>query len=255
MEIIIKASPEEIASEGYEIVAGEVTRKPAFCLGLATGRTPVGLYRLMRESRLDFSRARFFGLDEFVGLGPDHPASFHRYFREHLLDPLGVPPEHVRFLRGDAPDLASECESYEQAIRSEGGIDLQILGVGRDGHMAFNTPGSSLGSRTRVKTLEESSLENYLKLFKSKDKAPRFALTMGLGTILETRRALILAFGREKADIVRRIVEGPVTAEVPGSVLQFHPRATLVLDEAAASLLVRRDYWKWVYQNKARVGS
>lgn len=253
MEVVIKADPEEVGSEAYETIAAALTKKPDLALGLATGRTPQRLYRLLRESRLDFSRARFFNLDEFVGLGPTHKASFWRFLHEHLLDGLRAMPANVRLLRGDAHDLAQECEAYEEAIRTRGGIDVQILGAGRNGHLAFNEPGSSLGSRTRVKTLEESSRKDYEPMFAG-EAVPRFSLTMGIGTIMEARRLLLLATGAEKAEIVQRMVEGPVTAEVPGSALQFHPHATVLVDEAAASMLSRRDYWKWIYANKWRVG-
>lgn len=254
MEIVIKSSVEDIASEAYELIAGELARKPDLAMGLATGRTPLGLYRLLRESRLDFAGVRFYGLDEFVGLGPNHPASFHRFLREHLLDALGVPPENVRFLRGDAADLASECESFEQTIKAQGGIDIQILGVGRNGHISFNDPGSSLGGRTRVRVLEERAVLDYSKLFKSKDEIPRYSLSMGLGTIMEARRILMLAYGREKAEILKKMAEGPVSAEVPGSILQMHPRVTLIVDEDAASLLTRREHWKAVYQHRGVTG-
>ncbi|MBI2931117.1 MAG: glucosamine-6-phosphate deaminase [Planctomycetes bacterium] len=254
MDIIIRANPEDVAAEAYEFVAAALTRKPDLTIGLATGRTPLGLYRLMRESRLDFSTARFFNLDEFAGLGQDHPASFHRYLAEQLLRWINVRSDHVRLLRGDSKDFRIECGGYEQAIRSCGGIDVQILGVGRNGHIGFNEPGSSLGSRTRIKTLEAQSIQEYASLFKSPDQVPRFCLTMGVGTIMEAKSVLLLATGREKADIVQRMIEGPVTAEVPGTALQFHPHGTVVLDEEAAQKLARREYWKWVYQNEWRVG-
>ncbi len=253
MEVVIKADPEEVASEAYETIASALAKKPDLALGLATGRTPQRLYRLLRESRLSFAAARFFNLDEFVGLGPSHRASFWRFLHEHLIDALRLPDANVRFLRGDAPDLAAECEAYEEAIRARGGIDLQILGVGRNGHVAFNEPGSSLGSRTRVKTLEATSRQDYAPMFVD-EAPPSFSLTMGIGTIMESRRVLLLATGVEKAQVVQRMIEGPVMAEVPGSALQFHPRATAIVDEAAASMLARRDYWKWVYANKWRVG-
>ncbi len=254
MEVIIKANAEEVAAEAYEIVEAALRAAPSLSLGLATGRTPLGLYLLMRESRLDFSAARFFNLDEFVGLGPEHPASFHRFLHENLLGGLNAQRRNVRLLRGSAEDLPEECRLHEEAIRAAGGIDVQVLGVGRNGHIAFNEPGSSLGSRTRVKTLEAQSASDYASMFASPGEVPRFSLTMGVGTIMEARRLLVLATGPMKADIVRRMIEGPVTAEVPGSALQFHPRATIVLDEEASVQLARRAYWKWVYQNKWRVG-
>jgi glucosamine-6-phosphate deaminase len=254
MEIIIRANAEEVAAEAYELIAAALAEKPTLVMGLSTGRSPLRLYHLLRESRLDFSGASFFNLDEFVGLSGDHPASFHRFLHDHLLRGLNVPRERVRCLRGDAPNLPAECVAYEEVIRGRGGIDLQLLGVGGNGHIAFNEPGSSLGSRTRIKTLEEKTIADYAPMFRAPERVPRFSLTMGIGTILESRRVLVLATGEEKAEIVHRMTEGPVTAEVPGSALQFHPRTTLIVDEAAARRLARGDYWKWVYQNKWRVG-
>lgn len=251
-EIIIKRDPEEMSDEACGLVLAAAARKPAFALGLATGSTPRGLYERLRRAKGAFAKARFFNLDELHGEGPDSALSFHRALREQLLDHVDHDPGNVRFLRGDADDLEAEAEAYEREIWSVGGIDLQILGVGLNGHLGFNEPGSSLGSRTRPKTLEATTLAQYSR----GGQGPRslFVLTMGLGTIMEARRLLVLASGEEKAEIVQRMVEGPVTAEVPASIVQMHPRVQILVDEAAASRLKRRDYWKWVYANKWRVG-
>ncbi|MBI2901784.1 MAG: glucosamine-6-phosphate deaminase [Planctomycetes bacterium] len=254
MEIVIRTDYGAISDEAFRIVEGEVARRPALVVGLATGRTPLGLYERWAASKRSFKRARFFNLDEFVGLGPEHAGSFHRTLRERLLAPLRVPPRNVFLLRGDVKDPDKAAAAYEKVLRAAGGIDLQILGVGRNGHIGFNEPGSSLGSRTRTKTLTDETRAAHAEAFGSMDRVPRFAITMGIGTILEARYVVLLASGEEKAQVVRRMIEGPVTAEVPGSALQLHPRATAVLDEAAASALARRDYWKWVAENKWRVG-
>ncbi len=249
MEIIIRADDDALSDEAFGILEREVRRKRSLVIGLATGRTPLGLYRRMTASAKLFRRARFFNLDEFLGAGPEDPISFHRYLHEHLLGPLETPARNVFLLRGDVRDPERASAAYEKVIRAVGGIDFQILGVGRNGHIGFNEPGSSLGSRTRPKTLEEETRASFAGL-----DVPRFSITMGIGTILEARRVLLLASGPEKAEIVRRLVEGPVTAEVPGSALQFHPRATAVLEEAAAASLARKEYWRWVAENKWRVG-
>lgn len=251
MEIVIQPDYDRLCDAAAAMVFEELARKPDLVLGLATGRTPLGLYeRLVRRPEA-FARAYFFNLDEFYGLPPAHPESFHAYLRRHLIDRVRHDPARVNLLRGDVADLDQAARDYEDRIRAVGGIDLQILGIGRNGHIGFNEPGSSLGSRTRAKTLEPGTLAEYAKWGQD---LPRFAMTMGVGTILEARRLLLLASGEGKAEIIQRMVEGPVAAEVPASALQFHPRAAVVLDEAAASRLKRREYYKWVWANKYRVG-
>lgn len=251
MEIVIRPDYDRLCDEAAAVVFEELARKPDLVLGLATGRTPLGLYERLARRPEAFARARFFNLDEFYGLPPTHPESFHAYLRRHLIDRVRHDPAGVNLLRGDVTDLDQAARDYEDRIRAAGGIDLQILGIGRNGHIGFNEPGSSLGSRTRAKTLEPETVAEYAK---SGHDLPRFAITMGVGTIMEARRLLLLASGEGKAEIVRQMVEGPVTAEVPASAIQFHPRAVVVLDEPAASRLKRRDYYKWVYANKYRVG-
>ncbi|MDE2293533.1 MAG: glucosamine-6-phosphate deaminase [Elusimicrobia bacterium] len=248
MEVIIQPDAASAARVAFESVRRLYARRPDPVVGLATGKTPLGLYALMRGSGLDFSRTRFFNLDELVGLPAEHPKSFRRFLKENLLDGLGVPAGNVRLLRGDAADLEREAEDYEAALKAAGGIDLQVLGLGRNGHIGFNEPGSSLGSRTRPKTLDRETLADY------GPGTPRFSITMGIGTILEARELLMLATGEAKAEAVRRIAEGPLTSETPGSALQLHPRARLIVDEAAAARLARADYWRWVWENKWQVG-
>lgn len=246
--MIIRPDADAVAETALEFVRRLYEKKADPVLGLATGKTPLKLYARLRASGLDFSGTHFFNLDELVGLTGDDPRSFRRFLRDNLLDGLGIREERVRLLRGDAPDLEREAADYEAAIKDAGGIDLQVLGLGRNGHIGFNEPGSSLGSRTRPKTLDRETLADY------GEGTPRFSITMGIGTILEARVLLMLATGDAKAEAVRRIAEGPLTSETPGSALQLHPRAHLVVDEAAASRLARADYWRWVWQNKWRVG-
>lgn len=248
MEVIIRPDADAVAETALEFVKRLYERRPAPVIGLATGKTPLKLYAAMRASGLGFAKTRFFNLDELVGLKAGDPKSFRRFLRENLLDGLGVPEAGIRLLDGTAGDLEREAEDYEAALRAAGGIDLQILGLGRNGHIGFNEPGSSLGSRTRPKTLDRETLSDY------GPGTPRFSITMGIGTILEARALLMLATGEAKAEAVRRIAEGPLTSETPGSALQLHPRAHLIIDEAAAARLARADYWRWVWENKWRVG-
>jgi glucosamine-6-phosphate deaminase len=252
MEIIIEPDYDALCDAAGAIVLGELSAKPDLVLGLATGKSPLGVYERLRKRRSAFARVRFFNLDEFYGLGPGDADSFHGFLRRHFLDHVDHDPANVFLLRGDVADLEAAAAAVEEQIRAVGGIDLQLLGIGRNGHVGFNEPGSSLGSRTRPKTLEAGTREHYAPSMKG--PVPEFALTMGIGTIMEARRLLLLASGRDKAEVVRRLVEGPITSEVPASALQMHPHATVVLDEAAASALKRRDYYRWVYENKWRVG-
>ena len=254
MEIIIEASPEALADRAASIVFEELARKPDLVLGLATGSTPIRLYERLRSRPELFQAVRFFNLDEFYGLASSDAQSFHWFLRHHLIDHVKHDPKNVHLFRGDVKDLEAQAEETEDRIREVGGIDLQILGIGRNGHVGFNEPGSSLGSRTRPKTLEPETLAHYARTLDPQSPLSSFAITMGVGTIMEARRCLMLVSGAEKADVVRRMVEGPVTSEVPASALQMHPRATAILDEAAASGLKRRDYYKWVFENKWRVG-
>lgn len=252
MEIIIERDYDAVCERSATIVKDAVAKKPKFVLGLATGKTPVGLYERLRASKSAFKSTVFFNLDELYGVGPEHPESFNHFLRANLLDHLKVPEKNVQLLRGDVKDLEKASADYEKAIKKAGGIDLQILGVGSNGHIAFNEPGSSLGSRTRPKTLTDETLAQYRK--PGKELVSNFALTMGCGTIMDARRLLMMVSGEGKSAIVRDFIEGPVTSEIPATVLQFHANAVVVLDEAAASKLKRRDYYKWTFSNKWRVG-
>jgi glucosamine-6-phosphate deaminase len=248
MEIIIEPDAGALADRAAQIVFAELARKPNLVLGLATGKTPIGLYERLRKKPEAFAEVRFFNLDEFFGLAPSDPGSFNSFFYTHLLNHVKYQPKNVHLFRGDVKDLEEEARLAEDRIQVVGGIDLQILGIGRNGHIGFNEPGSSLGSRTRPKTLEPETVAHY------GGSIPNLAITMGVGTIMEARRCLMLASGADKADIVCRMVEGPIMSEVPATALQMHPRAVAILDEASASKLKRRDYYKWVFANKWRVG-
>jgi glucosamine-6-phosphate deaminase len=254
MEIIILPTAEEASEVAARLVARQVREKPASVLGLATGSTPCKLYDLLarkhREEGLDFAQVTSFNLDEYVGLGPNHLASYHRFMEENLFSHVNIPRERIHIPDGLATDVPAHCAAYEKAIADAGGIDLQILGLGSDGHLGFNEPGSSLASRTRIKTLTERTRSDNARFFTAEEQVPHHVITMGLGTIMESRMCLLLAFGKAKAEAVAASVEGPVTANVPGSLLQFHPRTKVLLDAESASLLTRADYYQWVYKNK-----
>lgn len=254
MEIIILPTPEAGCELGARIVAALIRKKPNAVLGLATGSTPLGLYRelirLHTDEGLDFSEATTFNLDEYVGLSPEHPASYHRFMREHLFKHLNIRPDRIYIPDGMVSDVAAFCERYEMHIRAAEGIDLQLLGIGRDGHLGFNEPSSSLASRTRIKTLTPGTIAANQRFFSPGEKVPQHVITMGVGTIMEARTCLLLAHGETKAEAVAAMVEGPITAMAPASILQMHPQTIVIVDEAAARLLKRSDYYRHVYKNK-----
>jgi len=254
MEIVILKNEKEIAIDAADIIEKLVLRKPDCVLGLATGSTPIPLYKELikrhKEKGLDFSKVTTFNLDEYVNIPKDHEQSYRTFMQENLFQSINVLPGNINIPDGNAKDLELFCEVYEERIRKAGGIDLQVLGIGRDGHIAFNEPGSSLASRTRIKTLTKETIEDNARFFDKPEDVPRFAITMGVGTIMEARVCLMLVNGAKKADTVVQALEGPVTAEVTASMLQLHPRAIILLDKEAGSKLKRRDYYEWVYQNK-----
>jgi len=254
MEIIIKGTVTEAQEGAAKILRGQIQGKPNRVLGLATGSTPIGVYaalvQMHQRDGLDFSRVVTFNLDEYVGLAADHPGSYREFMRQHLFDKVNLAPENIHFPNGLAADVAAHCAEYETAIVRAGGIDLQLLGIGREGHIGFNEPSSSLASRTRLKTLTFQTAKDNAKYFGSPDQVPRHVITMGVGTIMDSGQCLMLATGEAKAEVVSRMVEGPITADLPASILQMHPVCKIVLDEAAASKLKRAEYYRWVYDNK-----
>jgi len=242
MLVIVKGTYEELSREAGRIVADRLRRKPTLVLGLATGSSPLGLYRelirLHREEGLDFSKVTTFNLDEYVGLPPDHGQSYHYFMLENLFKHINVDRRYVHIPQGMAGDIDVFCEWYEKQITECGGIDLQILGIGPNGHIAFNEPGSSLGSRTRVKTLMGTTRQANARFFSNPDEVPKYAITMGVGTIMDARELILVANGTGKADAIRAAVEGPITAMCPASIIQMHRKAFVVLDQGAASKLV-----------------
>ncbi|MGX1793363.1 glucosamine-6-phosphate deaminase [Microbacterium sp. NPDC055312] len=221
-------------------------------LGLATGSTPLPVYEALRERLAghDVSHVRGFALDEYVGLDAAHPESYRSVITREVIEPLGLDPELIRVPNGDLETIRHAGDDYERDIIEAGGVDLQLLGIGTDGHIGFNEPGSSFASTTRLKTLTERTREDNARFFDSRDEVPRHCITQGLGTILRARHLVLLAFGESKARAVAAALEGPVSAILPASAIQLHPHVTVVLDEAAASQLALTDYYRYSYDNK-----
>jgi glucosamine-6-phosphate deaminase len=257
MQIIIKSTYEEISEESANIIRDAIERKPNLVLGLATGSSPVGTYRelirMHEEEGLDFSKVVTFNLDEYYGLSPAHEQSYHYFMYDNLFSSININPENVHVPSGVAKDVEAHCQWYEEEIRKAGGIDVQVLGIGSDGHVAFNEPGASLASRTHLEALAEPTIQDNARFFDREEDVPRFAITMGVGTILEARHCLLLANGEKKADAVAKFVEGPITSQITASALQMHPNTTVILDEDAASKLERAEHHKWVYENKRKL--
>ena len=252
MRVIIEKDALSVARIAARVVAQLVRARPQCVLGLATGSTPVATYqeliRMNREEGLSFARVTTFNLDEYVGLAPNHPQSYRAFMQRELFDHIDIPHEHTHVPDGRALDLEGSCERYEALIQQLGGIDLQVLGIGSDGHIAFNEPGSSLGSRTRLKSLTGETVRDNARFFGTEADVPKLAITMGVGTILESRKCLLLATGESKSLAIRDTIEGPITAQVTASALQLHRDVVVVLDEAAASRLDRRSYYAEVEQ-------
>jgi glucosamine-6-phosphate deaminase len=254
MEVIIQPNKEAAASLVARIIAHDLRANPHLVLGLATGATMERVYRqlvtLHQEQRLDFSLCSTFNLDEYVGLFPSDPNSYRHYMDEHLFRRVNIDPRNTHLPNGIVTDLEAECRHYEALIQRFGGIDLQLVGIGKAGHIGFNEPLSALRSRTRVKALTPTTLQQNAPLFGGEDKVPRRAITMGVGTIIEARRCILLATGDSKAEVLAKAVEGPITSMVTASALQLHPRCTVVVDEEAASQLVEKDYYRWIFANE-----
>lgn len=248
-EVIIMRDSAEAGVTAADFIQELVEAKPDAVLGLATGSTPLSTWASLAERGLDLSKVRGFALDEYVGLEPGHPESYRSVIDREVVAPLGLTPEFVH-VPGDSGRLETAGADYEEAILEAGGIDLQVLGIGRTGHIGFNEPGSSLTSLTRVKTLTEETRRDNARFFPSFDDVPIHCITQGLGTILRARHIILLAFGEKKAATVTAALEGPVTSSIPGSVLQMHPRVTVILDEGAASTLANADYYRYAWEHR-----
>jgi glucosamine-6-phosphate deaminase len=254
MEVVI-APAGELARLAADAVEGLLRAEPGTVLGLATGSSPLAVYdelaRRHAQEGLSFARARAFMLDEYVGLGADHPERYRNVIEKQFAARVDLAPGAVQGLDGLAADLPAACAAYEAAITDAGGVDLQLLGIGTDGHIAFNEPGSSLASRTRIKTLTKQTREDNARFFGgSVEQVPRHCLTQGLATIMSARHLVLLASGRAKAEAVHQLVEGPISAMWPATIMQTHPHATVLVDDAAASRLQLADYYRQTYADK-----
>jgi len=251
-EVVIVESPEAAGALVATEIVELIDSRPDAVLGLATGSTPLPVYQALRERLVgrDVSHVRGFALDEYVGLDTAHPESYRSVITREVIEPLGLDPERIRVPNGALDTVQHAGADYEREIIEAGGVDLQILGIGTDGHIGFNEPGSSFASATRLKTLTEQTRADNARFFASIDEVPRHCITQGLGTILRARHLVLLAFGEGKARAVAAAVEGPVTALVPASAIQLHPHVTVVLDEAAAGELALTDYYRYSYANK-----
>ena len=247
MLVVVKKNHEEVSREAARVVSNMLREKPSSVMGLATGSTPLDLYneliRMYKEEGLDFSKVTTFNLDEYIGLPPSHPESYHYFMYENLFKHINVPERFIHVPSGmvdvsEVHRINRFCEWYEEQIVHLGGIDLQLLGIGANGHIGFNEPGSSLGSRTRIKTLSENTRKDNSRFFDNDlDQVPKYAITMGIGTILDSKIILLIASGKNKAKAIKYTVEGPITGQVPASAMQMHKRAILIVDEDAAAQL------------------
>jgi len=254
MEVIVQPNYEKMSKVAAQLVVDVLNTKPNAVLGMATGSTPLGLYqelvRLHREEDLDFSRVTTFNLDEYVGLPVNHEQSYHYFMHENFFKHVNIQPQNINIPSGTTSNYPAFCEWYEQRIEECGGIDLQILGIGSDGHIAFNEPTSSLSSRTRLKTLSKQTIDDNARFFDRREDVPVYAITMGVGTILDARQLVLVASGKAKAKAIAQAVEGPVTSMITASALQMHRDATVIVDEDAASGLKMRDYYDFIYAAK-----
>src|SRR3972149_1252618 len=245
MLVHIKETYDEVSQEGACIVAKLVRKKPNCVLGFATGSTPLGMYkqliRMYKEEGLDFSKVTTFNLDEYVGLPPTHNQSYHYFMYENFFNHININPRYIHIPHGMAKDVDTFCDWYEKRIIECGGIDLQILGIGANGHIAFNEPGSSLGSRVRIKTLTEKTRNDNARFFASMEEVPKYAITMGIGTVMDSKEIILMANGGKKANAIKDAVEGPITGMCPATIVQMHRKVYVLLDKESASKL-KGDY-------------
>jgi glucosamine-6-phosphate deaminase len=249
-EVIIVPTAVDGGEIAADLIAQLVSTTPTAVLGLATGTTPLTTWAALAARGADLSKARGFALDEYVGLPDGHPESYRAVISREVVEPLGLTPSLVRVPGDDGRDLAGAGERYEAAILAAGGVDLQVLGIGRTGHIGFNEPGSSLASLTRVKTLTQQTRIDNARFFDSVDDVPMHCITQGLGTILRARHLVLLAFGEAKAQAIAAALEGPVSASTPGSAVQLHPHVTVIVDEDAAIGLEHADYYRYAWANR-----
>ncbi|MDO3679558.1 glucosamine-6-phosphate deaminase [Paenibacillus ehimensis] len=241
MNILTFRTQEELNKAGAGIITGLLQTNPRAVLGLATGSTPIGIYRELvethRQGLVSFAKATAFNLDEYVGLEPGHPASYYTFMQEHLLGLVDIPPQQCHIPSGIASDLQAECARYDSLLEQYGQIDLQLLGLGHNGHIGFNEPDATLEGGTHLVELKESTRSANARFFDKPEQVPTHALTMGVGTILKAKMILLVVRGADKAEIVQRALQGPITTDCPASLLQTHPHVVVLLDSEAGGLL------------------
>ena len=254
MEILIRNTPEAGAKLGANIVSKIIQTRDKPVLGLATGATPLRMYKelikMHQSNQLSFRDCTTFNLDEYKGLPPENKHSYHFYMMSNFFDHTDIDKKNVHLPNGFANDLRESCRKYEKLIHDAGGIDLQVLGIGTNGHIGFNEPTGSFASRTWVKILSKQTIKDNSTYFETPEEVPHHVVTMGIATIMESKHCLLIANGAKKADAIRKMIEGPLSASCPASILQMHPRVTIVLDEEASYLLTFKDHYKWVEKNK-----
>ena len=254
MEIFILKTAEEASRIAGRFVNEAIKKNPKTVLGLATGSTPLLLYKEMYtacQAGLDYSKVRSFNLDEYYGLDPQHPQSYRRFMNENLFNHLNIDINNTRVPDGLAKDCAAACAQYEADMKAAGGVDIQVLGIGSDGHIGFNEPGSSLVSRTRLVTLTPQTIRDNARFFEKEEDVPRYAVSMGVGTVMEAKTCLMLCFGANKAKAVKGMIEGGISQFNPASALQMHPHTLVFLDDAAAADLELKDYYRWASEHPA----
>lgn len=241
MKIIIKKNYDALSKEAAKIIGEMIKEKPDIVLGLATGSTPIGCYqeliKMHKDEGLDFSQVITFNLDEYLGLGASHKQSYNYFMYEKFFNHINLNHKNVHIPDGTTKDVEQFSKAYEEKIKASGGIDLQLLGIGSDGHIGFNEPGTPFKSRTHLAKLEESTIKDNSRFFEKGEVVPESAITLGIQTIFESKKILLLASGENKAKVVAKFIEGPLTPQVPASVLKKHPNAIVILDKAAASKL------------------
>ena len=239
MEVIVKKNYEEMSKVAATLFAAEIMENPKTILGMATGSTPVGLYKelvkMYEAGDLDFSQVTTFNLDEYIGLAPEHDQSYHYFMNDNLFNHINIDKANTNVPNGMEPDAEKECARYEELIKSYGGADLQLLGLGHNGHIGFNEPAEQFDKVTHCVDLQPSTIEANKRFFASADDVPKQAYTMGIGTIMNAKKIVVVVSGEDKAEIVKKAFFGPVTPNVPASILQFHPDVTVVCDAAAYS--------------------
>ena len=250
MEVIIRPTREKATSLVAKLIIDQISLKPSSVLGLATGRTMEEVYEKTAAYSTDFSKCSSFNLDEYVGIPGTDINSYRYYMNKHFFSKININLENTFLPNGAADNLAVECKNYEEKMVEKGGIDLQLLGVGRSGHIGFNEPLSALFSRTREKALTPVTIAQNSPLFDNPEDMPKRALTMGVGTILDAKKVILLATGKEKAEIIAKSVEGPITSMISATALQLHRSCIIIVDEEAAEHLKEKEYYRWIFANE-----